>query len=77
MASITVRNLGEDVKRRLAAQAKTHGRSTEAEVRDILTHNVCRPNIAVALMRSAQSVGGIDDLTVPPRDDVARVVDVD
>lgn len=36
MASMTIRNIGEDVKRRLRRQAAEHGRSVEAEVRDIL-----------------------------------------
>ena len=36
MAMLTVRNLSEDVHRALRAQAALHGRSTEAEVREIL-----------------------------------------
>ncbi|HTK79733.1 MAG TPA: plasmid stabilization protein [Rhizomicrobium sp.] len=37
MASITIRNLGDDVKKRLRRQAADHGRSLEAEARDILS----------------------------------------
>jgi len=37
MASITVRNLDDDVKKRLRRQAAEHGRSLEAEIRDILS----------------------------------------
>jgi plasmid stability protein len=37
MASITIRNLDEHVKRRLRRQAADHGRSLEAEARDILS----------------------------------------
>jgi plasmid stability protein len=36
MAMLTVRNLPDDVHRALRARAAQHGRSTEAEVRDIL-----------------------------------------
>jgi plasmid stability protein len=40
MAQLIVRNLEDDVKRRLQARARRHGRSTEEEVRDILRHAV-------------------------------------
>jgi plasmid stability protein len=36
MATLTVRNLNEDVVRRLRIRAAEHGRSAEAEHRDIL-----------------------------------------
>lgn len=36
MAALTVRNLPEEVHRALKARAALHGRSTEAEVREIL-----------------------------------------
>ena len=38
MATITVRNLPEEVRRRLRQRAARSGRSMEAEIRDILTH---------------------------------------
>lgn len=75
MASIIVRGLDEWVKEHLAAQAKQHGRSMEAEARDILTRAARRPHIGLALMQAAQQVGGIDDLVVPQRNDTARAVD--
>ncbi len=37
MAMLTVRNLPDDVHRALRLQAAQHGRSTEAEVREILS----------------------------------------
>lgn len=76
MTSIVVRGLDESVKRQLAAQAREHGRSMEAEVRDILTRAARRPHIGLALMRAAQDVGGADELVVPERRDVARFVDL-
>ena len=36
MASITIRNLEDDIKQRLRVRAAEHGRSMEEEVRDIL-----------------------------------------
>lgn len=75
MTSIVVRGLDESVKRQLAAQAKEHGRSMEAEVRGILTKAARRPHIGLALMRAAQDVRGVDDLPVPERSDAARAVD--
>ncbi len=36
MASITVRNLPDEVHRALRVRAAQHGRSAEAEIRDIL-----------------------------------------
>lgn len=75
MTSIIVRGLDEAVKKQLAAQAKQHGRSMEAEVRDILTKAARRPHIGLALMQVAQDAGGLEDLPVPERNDVARSVD--
>ena len=40
MASITIRNLDDDVKRRLRIRAAEHGRSMEEEAREILRHVV-------------------------------------
>lgn len=75
VTSIIVRGLEESVKRQLAAQAKEHGRSMEAEVREILTRAARRPHIGLALIQAARDVGGIDDLPVPERTDAARAVD--
>jgi len=75
MSSIIVRGLDEAVKRQLAAQAKEHGRSMEAEVREILTKAARRPHIGMALLSAAQDVGGVEDLPIPARDDVARAVE--
>lgn len=77
MASIIVRGLDDSVKEQLAAQAKQHGRSMEAEARDILTRAVARPNIGLALMRAAQEVGGVEGLPIPERHDRARAVDLE
>lgn len=48
MAMLTIRNLPDDVHRALKMQAALHGRSTEAEVRDILATAV-KPETRVRL----------------------------
>ena len=47
MASITIRNLDDDVKERLQLRAAEHGRSMEAEIRTILTDAVTQTNVKV------------------------------
>lgn len=46
MPTITIRNLGEQVKQRLRVLAAEHGRSMEAEARDILTRETLAQNQA-------------------------------
>lgn len=58
MASILVRGLDGSVKWQLAEQAERHGRSMEAEARDIPPKGVTRPNIGLALIQAVQEVGG-------------------
>jgi plasmid stability protein len=59
MAAITVRNLPEETARALKARAAHSGRSTEAEVREILNAAV-RPPVGTALAALGKRVGGID-----------------
>ncbi|SHJ57843.1 Plasmid stability protein [Tessaracoccus bendigoensis DSM 12906] len=75
MSSIIVRGLDDHVKQQLASQAKEHGPSMEAEVRDILTKAARRPHIGMALLSVARDVGRVEELPVPTRDDVARAAD--
>lgn len=42
MAQLVIRNIPEHVKERLKQRAKLHGRSLEAELRDILEHEPAR-----------------------------------
>ena len=64
MASITIRNLDDDVKRRLRVRAAEHGRSMEEEARDILRQVVGQPsaprNLGQAIHARFVAVGGID-----------------
>jgi plasmid stability protein len=61
MAAITVRNLPEETARALKARAAHSGRSTEAEVREILNAAVRMPvGLGTALAALGKRVGGID-----------------
>ena len=56
MAMLTVRNLPDDVHRALRVQAALHGRSTEAEVREILALAV-KPETRVRLGDALAALG--------------------
>ena len=56
MAMLTVRNLPDDVHRALRVQAALHGRSTEAEVREILATAV-KPESRVRLGEALSALG--------------------
>lgn len=74
MAMLTVRNLPDDVHRALRMQAALHGRSTEAEVRDILAAAVkpeARVRMGDALAALSRDIG----LTNEDFDALARVRD--
>ena len=73
MASITIRNLDDDVKRRLRIRAAEHGRSMEEEAREILRDVVdeTKParNLAAAIRARMAPLGGVD-LDLPQREDM-------
>ncbi len=56
MAMLTVRNLPDDVHRALRVQAALNGRSTEAEVREILAIAV-KPESRVRLGEALSALG--------------------
>ncbi|ALQ94905.1 plasmid stabilization protein [Xylella fastidiosa] len=56
MAMLTVRNLPDEVHRALRVRAATHGRSTEAEVREILT-NMVKPDERVRIGDALATLG--------------------
>lgn len=56
MAMLTVRNLPDEVHRALRMRAAQHGRSTEAEVREILAAAV-RPAVRVRLGDALAALG--------------------
>ena len=71
MASITIRNLDDDLKRLLREQAEKHGRTLQEEVRDILHRGIRnRPapkKIGTAIHRRFAAIGGVD-LELPKRE---------
>ncbi|MBU9604664.1 FitA-like ribbon-helix-helix domain-containing protein [Burkholderia multivorans] len=63
MPVITVRNLPDEVHRALRVRAALHGRSTEAEVRDILEQAVLsegRVKLGTLLAEIRREAGGVD-----------------
>ena len=59
--SLTIRDLAEPVKQKLQMQAASHGRSMEAEAREILTMAVVGPEIQTPAV-PAPSKGKFDHL---------------
>ncbi|MFA5731205.1 MAG: plasmid stabilization protein [Acidithiobacillus sp.] len=56
MAILTVRNVPDDVHRALRVRAAQHGRSTEAEVREILA-SVVKPEKRVRVGEALAAIG--------------------
>ena len=71
MASITIRNLDDEVKTKLRVRAATNGRSMEEEVRTILREVVGRAsepdNLAQAIRARVAPLGGVE-LDLPARE---------
>lgn len=61
MPAVTVRNIPDETHRALKLRAAKHGRSTEAEIRNILESAV-RPKVGIgtALAAIGRSVGGVE-----------------
>ncbi|SDX50201.1 Plasmid stability protein [Modestobacter sp. DSM 44400] len=82
MATLTIRNLDEAVRQRLRVKAAQHGRSMEAEVREILAAAVAESESKPELERGLGSrihalfadVGGWD-VDLPPRSGTHRPID--
>lgn len=73
MADIRIRSLDEDVKRKLRSRGAAHGRSMEAEARQILTDAVSdpddRPDLFDTLIERFGALGGVT-ITIPNRQPV-------
>ena len=71
MASITIRNLDDNLKRRLRIRAAEHGRSMEEEAREIIRQGVGSAvgpeNLGELIQRRFAALGGVD-LPLPPRE---------
>jgi antitoxin FitA len=71
MASITIRKLPENTKRRLRLRAARNGRSMEQEARELLEKGLAGgesmpENLAEAIHRRFAALGGVE-LKIPPR----------
>lgn len=79
MASITIRNLDDALKRSLRVRAAEHGRSMEEEAREILRLVVSQPpssrNLGRAIHQRFASLNGVD-LTPPERGAMRKQADL-
>lgn len=79
MADLSIRNLDDGVRQRLRVRAAEHGRSMEAEVREILGEAVREPEPAggllTMLMDRFAELGGVN-LELPPRNSPVRAPDL-
>ena len=76
MASITVRNLEESIKRKLKVRAAENGRSMEQEAREILKCELNKPrkqrtgaDLVKAIRQRFAPLGGVE-LELPPREPI-------
>jgi plasmid stability protein len=73
MASLTIRNLDNNLKTQLRMRAARHGRSMEAEARIILAQSLNAPaaeqNLAVAIHQRFETLDA-DSLPLPRRQEV-------
>lgn len=81
MASMTIRNIDEQLKSRLRVQAAHHGRSMEDEARDILRAALStegeggRQSLIESIRNRISPLGGID-LALPARETIQDRVDL-
>lgn len=72
MTTLTIRNVAPELKEKLRIRAAHHGRSMEAELRQILRDTLDsnkrrpEPNMAEAIRRRFMPLGGVDQLEPHP-----------
>ena len=81
MASMTIRNIDDQLKARLRVQAATHGRSMEDEARDILRSALsaepARTRTLVEAIRARiEPLGGFE-FELPVRETIREPLDLD
>ncbi|WP_248805560.1 FitA-like ribbon-helix-helix domain-containing protein [Pseudomonas sp. MWU13-2100] len=81
MASMTIRNVDEQLKARLRVQAALHGRSMEEEARDILRSALSvvsgrSGSLVEAIRARIEPLGGAD-LDIAPREAMREPPDFD
>lgn len=79
MATMTIRNLDDQLKQRLRVRAATHGRSMEDEARDILRTALATQPSALSLIEAIRArvdpLGGIE-LDIPAREAIRPAVNL-
>jgi plasmid stability protein len=80
MASITIRNLDDELTARLRRAAAEHGHSMEEEARRILRQALDKPRpgrgLGSLIHKRFAAIGGIE-LELPPRTEPPRAADLD
>jgi plasmid stability protein len=79
MASITIRNLEDEIKQRLRVRAAEHGRSMEEEAREILrrvTGEGAPPRNLAAAIRARVAPSDRVDLDLPAREPMREPPDL-
>ena len=76
MASMTIRNLDDSLKRRLRVRAAEHGKSMEEEAREILRSALSQEaspssSLSSTIRRRFAELGGVD-VQIPEREPVRR-----
>jgi plasmid stability protein len=72
MATLTIRNLDDKVKRALQVRAALNGRSMEAEVREMISSQIAngpaetKAGLGTAIHKRFAALGGVE-LNIPPR----------
>jgi len=72
MTTLTIRNVAPELRDQLRVRAARHGRSMEAELRQILKDVLGaekpppEPNLAEAIRRRFAPLGGVDDVEPHP-----------
>jgi plasmid stability protein len=79
LSALVVRDLDDRLKERLSVRAARHGRSLEAEIREILTDAVTEPDesrgLFEAILDHFGEAGGVE-LECPPRTARPRAADL-
>jgi plasmid stability protein len=65
MATLTIRNLADDVRDRMRVEAAKNGRSMEEEARQFLSQGYA-PKLSLEELRKKLDTLAVDDLPLPP-----------
>jgi plasmid stability protein len=79
VAILTIRGIDDELKARLRVRAARHGRSMEAEVRELLRAALDPPStqrgLGTRIHQRFAALGG-EELELPPRGDTPRAADL-